>query len=70
METFDQHWSQEMPGWLVTPWNGSREQEEEISKKHKITIRCLPIDQQDGPAAPCVLTGEATSQRAIWGRSY
>ncbi|MBK1829390.1 proline--tRNA ligase [Verrucomicrobiaceae bacterium R5-34] len=70
LETFEKHWSQEMPGWLSTPWCGSREQEEELSKKHKITIRCLPIDQQDGPEAPCVLTGEATSQRAIWGRSY
>ncbi|MFK7911959.1 MAG: proline--tRNA ligase [Akkermansiaceae bacterium] len=70
METFDKHWQAEQPGWLVTPWAGSREQEEEISKKHKIAIRCLPIDQQDGSPAPCMLTGEPTSCRAIWGRSY
>ncbi|MCP5535353.1 MAG: proline--tRNA ligase [Akkermansiaceae bacterium] len=69
-ESFDQHWTQESPGWLITPWAGSRAQEEELSKKHKITIRCLPIDQQDGDPAPCFLTAQPTSARAIWGRSY
>jgi prolyl-tRNA synthetase len=55
---------------LLTAWAGSREQEEELSKAHKITIRCLPNGQQEGEEAPCVLTGQATRQRAIWGRSY
>ena len=70
IDSFDQHWAQDTAGWLLTPWNGSREQEEELSKKHKISIRCLPNDQQDGEQAPCLLTGEPTRQRAIWGRSY
>lgn len=70
METFNTHWATDQPGWLMTPWSGSREQEEEISKKHKITIRCLPLDQQDISPTACILTGEATSCRAIWGRSY
>jgi prolyl-tRNA synthetase len=70
MKIFDAHWEADQSGWLVTPWAGSREQEEEISKKHKITIRCLPLDQQDGADAPCILTGEPTKCRAIWGRSY
>jgi prolyl-tRNA synthetase len=70
METFDTHWATDQPGWLMTPWSGSREQEEEISKKHKITIRCLPLDQQEKSPTACILTGETTSCRAIWGRSY
>ncbi len=70
METFDKHWTDDQPGWLITPWSGSRQQEEEISKKHKITIRCLPLDQQDESPAPCILTGEPTSCRAFLGRSY
>ncbi|MBL6922499.1 MAG: proline--tRNA ligase, partial [Akkermansiaceae bacterium] len=70
LETFEKYWEEENPGWLVTPWAGSREQEEELSKKHKITIRCLPLDKQAGPEADCILTGSATSSRAIWGRSY
>ena len=70
LETFEKHWSDESPGWLVTPWAGSREEEENLSKKHKIAIRCLPLDQQDGENSPCILTGTTTKTRAIWGRSY
>jgi prolyl-tRNA synthetase len=55
---------------MTTPWAGSREQEEELSKEHKITIRCLPNGQQEGEEAPCILTGEATKRRALWGRAY
>lgn len=74
LEDFTMHWNQENPGWILTPWAGSREQEEELSKEHKITIRCLPLEGQDGlPAtreAPCILTGTPTTQQALWGRSY
>ena len=71
LDSFNKHWdATEQPGWLVTPWAGSTEQEEELSKTHKISIRCLPNGQQDGDEAPCVLTGEMTTTRAIWGRSY
>jgi len=70
LKTFHKHWEQDQPGWLLTPWNGTREQEEALSKQHKITIRCLPNEQQNEPLSPCVLTGEPTAQRAIWGRSY
>ena len=70
MAVFDAHWSKENPGWLLTPWAGTPEVEDEISKKHKITIRCLPLDQQDGDEQPCILTGTPTKRRAIWGRSY
>ncbi|MFC5050999.1 proline--tRNA ligase [Rubritalea spongiae] len=70
LSDFEKHWNAEQPGWLITPWAGSTEEEETLSKKHKITIRCLPLDQQDGEQAPCILTGALTKARAIWGRSY
>ncbi len=70
LEDFTMHWNQENPGWIITPWAGSRTQEEELSKEHKITIRCLPLDQQNGPEANCILTRTPTPQRALWGRSY
>ena len=70
LESFEKFWEQENPGWLITPWAGNREQEEELSKKHKITIRCLPLDKQAEPEENCILTGTATGSRAIWGRSY
>jgi prolyl-tRNA synthetase len=72
LDAFHAHWAQDNPGWLCTPWSGTPEQEEELSKQHKITIRCLPLEDVKLPAigAKCVLTGAETSVRAIWGRSY
>jgi prolyl-tRNA synthetase len=70
---FDAHWAQNNPGWLITPWAGTPEQEDELSKKHKITIRCIPLDSVPLPHSPggtCFLTGKATPTRALWGRSY
>lgn len=70
IDAFHSHWTAENPGWLITPWAGSSEEEERLSKQHKITIRCLPLDLQEEPEAPCLLTGTPTRSRAIWGRSY
>jgi prolyl-tRNA synthetase len=70
IETFHAHWGQENPGWLITPWAGTPDEEDELSKQHKVTIRCLPLDKQDEAEAPCILTGKPTRSRAIWGRSY
>ena len=70
IDEFHAHWSKDNPGWLITPWAGTSDEEDELSKQHKITIRCLPIDKQDEPEAKCILTGKPTKSRAIWGRSY
>jgi len=70
IEAFHKYWDQDQPGWLLTPWNGSREQEEELSKQHKIAIRCLPNGLQEEEEKSCLLTGTPTPQRALWGRSY
>jgi prolyl-tRNA synthetase len=70
LDAFHAHWAQDNPGWLITPWGGTPEQEDELSKQHKITIRCLPLDKQDGQEGKCFLTGHGTKARAIWGRSY
>ena len=76
LDAFHAHWAGENPGWLYTPWAGSREQEEMLSKQHKITIRCIPIPEAGLPVElnavgqECIITGKATPVRAIWGRSY
>lgn len=77
LEAFHGHWAQDNPGWLHTPWAGSATQEDELSKQHKITIRCIPVDPSTLPPAlaglasgTCILTGQPTTTFAIWGRSY
>jgi len=77
MAAFDAHWTTDNPGWLLTAWDGTSEAEEEISKRHKITIRCLPVDPDMLPAGArqaagttCILTAKPTQTLALWGRSY
>jgi len=77
LAAFHAHWEQDNPGWLSTPWAGSRQQEEELSKQHKITIRCIPVagaslpqDLINAGSNKCFLTGQDTPTRALWGRSY
>jgi prolyl-tRNA synthetase len=76
LDVFHAHWAGATPGWLYTPWAGTPEQEEELSKQHKITIRCIPIAEAKLPEAlhassgKCIFTGTETTTFALWGRSY
>lgn len=42
---------------------------EEILKELKVTIRCIPLNQETTPGK-CVFTGQATDRQAIFGKSY
>ena len=69
---FESHWGdfeKTQPKWLLSPWGGTVEEEETLSKKHKISIRCIPQEMQKGPSV-CILTGRNTSQWVLWARSY
>jgi prolyl-tRNA synthetase len=74
IDDFHAHWSSENPCWLLTPWSGTAEEEDALAKQHKITIRCLPLEDVALPQAPatanCILTGKSGARMAIWGRSY
>jgi prolyl-tRNA synthetase len=56
-------------GFAVAHWNGNSETEEKIKELTKATIRCIPLDnnQENGK---CVLTGEPSTQRVIFAKSY
>lgn len=57
--------------WLLCPWDGTPEQEEELGKSLRISIRCIPLGEMgEGPSAPCILTGRPTTRRVLWARSY
>jgi prolyl-tRNA synthetase len=77
LEAFHAHWAQDNPGWLYTAWAGTPAQEEELSKQHKITIRCIPLAAASLPPGitsasngKCFVTAQQTTTRALWGRSY
>ena len=74
---FHSHWAGENPGWLLTPWAGSPEEEDQLSKQHKIAIRCIPLEDAglspsllDTVGETCLLTGKPRHSLALWGRSY
>lgn len=77
LESFHVHWNKENPGWLATPWAGTAEEEDKLSKQHKIAIRCIPIPEAGlseellaKVGVNCFLTGRESKSMALWGRSY
>ncbi len=57
--------------WLLVPWDASPAQEEELAKRLRISIRCIPHGEMGrGDPAPCILTGRPTTRRVLWARSY
>jgi prolyl-tRNA synthetase len=59
-------------GFALAHWNGSRAVEEQIKNDLRVTIRCIPFDDPAQPAEPgtCIFTGEPSSRRVIWAKSY
>ncbi|REK09476.1 MAG: proline--tRNA ligase [Planctomycetota bacterium] len=46
----------------------------EILAKHKVTVRCIPLADQDGFGEPvsgkCIFTGQPTTMRAVLAKAY
>ncbi|PIP58825.1 MAG: proline--tRNA ligase [Verrucomicrobia bacterium CG_4_10_14_3_um_filter_43_23] len=56
-------------GFAYAHWNGSAEVEEQIKKDLKVTIRCIPLEEDKEPGK-CVITGEPSKQRVYFAKSY
>jgi len=56
-------------GFAVTHWNGSAAVEEQIKADLKVTIRCIPFEENPEPGI-CPFSGEASRQRVFWAKSY
>ncbi len=76
LAAFEANFAADGPGlWMLVPWAGTNAQEDELSKRLRISIRCLPYAEAGGepcayPEAPCLLTGQPTTRRALWARAY
>jgi prolyl-tRNA synthetase len=42
---------------------------DELLKKHKLTIRCIPLAQADEPGK-CIVTGRPSTKRAVVAKAY
>jgi len=55
-------------GFVVCPWAGSADLEKKIAVETKVTIRCIPMNQQS--RGTCPFTGTEGAPYAIFARSY
>jgi len=59
----------EKAGFLSAHWDGTPETEEKIKDLTKATIRCIPLDQK-AEKGTCVFTGNPSSGRVLFAKSY
>ena len=62
-------------GFALAHWAGSADDEAQLSKDHKITIRCIPGDDEiDGftvaEAGTCIVTGKPSARRVVLAKAY
>jgi prolyl-tRNA synthetase len=59
-------------GFALAHWSGSPAVEAQVKQELKVTIRCIPFDQEvrdDEPGA-CVISGEPSPRRVLFAKSY
>ncbi len=56
-------------GFVFAHWDGTSETEEKIKDETKATIRCIPIDNKL-EAGKCIYSGNPSTQRVVFARSY
>ncbi|GAB5362048.1 hypothetical protein AAMO2058_000764700 [Amorphochlora amoebiformis] len=58
-------------GFFLVPWAANNENEEKIKADCKATIRCYPLDAQEGVSnKKCFYSGEPATHMAIFARAY
>jgi len=56
-------------GFALTHWSGSADVEEKIKADLKVTIRCVPFEENP-ESGTCPFSGEPSRQRVYWAKSY
>jgi prolyl-tRNA synthetase len=59
-------------GFALAHWSGRPEVEAQIKEELKVTIRCIPFDQEvrDDRPGKCVISGEPSPRRVLFAKSY
>jgi prolyl-tRNA synthetase len=57
-------------GWALAHWCGDPDLEKEIGRDLKVTIRCLPFDDDKTAPGKCVFTGRPSPRRVVWAKAY
>jgi prolyl-tRNA synthetase len=57
-------------GFALCHWAGSKDDELRIKQDYKVTIRCVPFTESYKEPGTCFFTGNKSSQRVIFAKSY
>ncbi len=60
--------NEEQSGFATCPWAGGAELEKQIAAETKVTIRCIPMDEEE--RGTCPFTGTPDAPHAVFARSY
>jgi prolyl-tRNA synthetase len=56
-------------GFVRAPWSEAAESAS-ILEELRVSVRCIPFDQQLAPGSACVLTGKPAVVEAVFGKAY
>lgn len=56
-------------GFVYAHWDGSPETEEEIKKRTKATIRCIPLDAEEEEGKD-LISGKPSNKRVVFAKAY
>jgi prolyl-tRNA synthetase len=56
-------------GFAMSHWSGDAEVEKRINDELGVSIRCIPMDEGDGPGT-CPFSGKPSPKRVVWAKSY
>lgn len=56
-------------GFALMHWSGDRAVEEQLKNDLSVTLRCIPLQDEEGPGT-CPISGKPSKQRVIWAKSY
>jgi prolyl-tRNA synthetase len=56
-------------GFVRAPWSEAAESAS-LLEELKVSVRCIPFDQQLAPGSVCVLTGKPAVLEAVFGKAY
>lgn len=58
-------------GFIYAHWDGTEETEEKIKEETKATIRCIPLDDDNGTeTGKCMVTGKPSERRVLFAKAY
>jgi prolyl-tRNA synthetase len=57
-------------GFALSHWCTSAECEEAASNRLGVTIRCIPLDQEDNSMGKCIVCGKESRDRVIFAKAY